>query len=102
MAPHHLLDEQCRTRTQSAGGAPAEHGPCRRGVGQPIYEDRLTEDHSVIHLILECEDPVSAAYLIARPGNAIAQIVRCKAAKFSATEVAGILESRISYASISW
>jgi hypothetical protein len=71
---------------------------CAAALVNP-YADRLTEDYFIIHVHpeRECADAVSAAHLIERHGHAIAQIVRGETAKFSATERAEILESRMSY-----
>jgi hypothetical protein len=63
------------------------------------YRKTLSEDYFIIHLDTAPAggDPVPASYLIENYGDAIAQIVRGEAAKFSAAERAEILESRLSY-----
>ena len=63
------------------------------------YGNLLSEDYFVIHLHTgpQVDDAISAADLIERHGDAIAQIVRGEAAKFSPAEQAEILESRMSY-----
>ena len=63
------------------------------------YSEVLSEDYFVIHLhtIGSAGDGVPAADLIESCGDEIAQIVRGEAARFSASERAEILESRMSY-----
>ena len=63
------------------------------------YSYRVTEDYFIIHLHTVSDDGAAfpAADLIERHGNDIAQIIRGEVAKFSPTERAEILESRMSY-----
>jgi hypothetical protein len=72
--------------------APVLVGPNRR---------QLSEDYSIVYL-RTCEGqeagrPMSAAELIERHGESIAQIIRGERAKYSAAERAEILEPRMSY-----
>ena len=64
------------------------------------YQEQLSEDYYIIHL-REIRDAsgatVSARDLIDERADYIAQIVRGECARFSATERAEILESRMSY-----
>ncbi|HKE21840.1 MAG TPA: hypothetical protein VKB88_05575 [Bryobacteraceae bacterium] len=64
------------------------------------FAQRLTEDYSIVHLeriVDEEGKPLLAADLIGRCAEPIAQIVRGEAARFSESERAEILESRLSY-----
>jgi hypothetical protein len=64
------------------------------------YTEHLSEDYYMIHLrrIGDAgEAPVTAGELIEHCGDAIAQAVRGERARFSSTEGAEILESRMSY-----
>jgi hypothetical protein len=62
---------------------------------------QLTEDYYMVH-VRTCQDPdtgraSTAAELIERRGDSVAQIIRGERAKFSPAERAEILESRMSY-----
>ncbi|HUK19126.1 MAG TPA: hypothetical protein VLW65_22045 [Bryobacteraceae bacterium] len=64
------------------------------------YAQRLTEDYNIVHLARIVDGrgkPLLAADLTGRCAEPIAQIVRGEAARFSAGELAEILESRLSY-----
>ena len=64
------------------------------------YKEQLSEDYCIVHL-RRAEDEqgrvLSAKELIEQRGDSIAQIVRGEVARFSASERAEILESRMSY-----
>ena len=79
-------------RERAAGIAPALATPNPR---------QLTEDYYMVH-VRTCQDPdtgraSTAAELIERRGDSVAQIIRGERAKFSPAERAEILESRMSY-----
>ncbi len=63
------------------------------------YDEMLSEDYFIIHLRSAAPggEAIPAADMIDRHGDAIAQIVRGEAAKFSSAERAEILEARMSY-----
>ena len=63
------------------------------------YRETLSEDYFIIHLdnVTAGGGPVPASYLIEHCEDEIAQIVRGEVARFSASERAEILESRMSY-----
>jgi hypothetical protein len=63
------------------------------------YREMLSEDYFIIYLdtVRDGGNLVPAEHLIEHCGDAIAQVVRGEAARFSAAERAEILESRMSY-----
>jgi len=64
------------------------------------YKEQLSEDYCIIHLRRADDERgrvLNAQDLIEQRGDSIAQIVRGEVARFSASELAEILESRMSY-----
>jgi hypothetical protein len=81
---------------QQAGETLLHHLERARPAVVKPFGGHLIEDYYVIHL-RHCSGNPTARELIEQCGDAIAQIVRGEAARFSDAERAEILESRMSY-----
>jgi hypothetical protein len=85
---------------QIAATTVREHLAKLGGAMDHPYREQLSEDYCIIHLRRALDAAgrdLSAGELIEQCGDYIAQIVRGEIARFSATERAEILESRMSY-----
>ena len=80
---------------QQAAGMIRDHAARAGPALVKPYRERLSEDYYIVHIHNSAGAP--AGNLIERHAHHIAQIVRGEKAQFSASELAEILEPRVSY-----